>query len=404
MALVNTPTHIGTAKHTIDVEIAGFNVDAVERVDINLRENEHDHVRFILSGISPLSVTDYIDVPVKVTVGVGYSNGFTFCGYINSITPSHKVTSGRANGSLFQEAWVDCLGASAKMRGTKSRVWPSSGNNFKVLDMVSEMSIDYGMSYACPSSTPVIPRKVQRGLSDWAILAKSCVDSGLAVNLHGTEIHVWDPYSAIRYGAPSFNLQTVDTIGGPAIASPGRIMEFDGTFGTAHSYGDVNAASMAILDADGQLLTAYSTELLGSTGYGEDLSSGLTDVLAVEALSMADARRKLIASRAYSDAFVAKVSTTGVAGPVPGSVVDVEGFSSEFDGAWLVREMNMKFNDGNFVSEFGLARSTIGKGYIGREPGAYLSPDPDDPVLKVGNLDTNEWRSSTRRAHVYASN
>ena len=67
------------------------------------------------------------------------------------------------------------MGASAKMRGKKSRVWPSVGENFKVLDMVREMARDYGLSYSCPSSTEVIPRKVQRGLSDWAILAKSCV-------------------------------------------------------------------------------------------------------------------------------------------------------------------------------------------------------------------------------------
>ena len=118
---------------------------------------------------------------------------------------------------------------------------------------------------------------------------------------------------------------------------------------------------------------------------------------------MADANRKLTASRAYSDAFVAKVSTTGVAGPVPGSVVGVEGFSGNFDGAWLVREMNMKFNDGNFVSEFGLARSTIGVGYTGPEQlHAYRAPD--DPVLGPGKLGTLEWKSSTRSEYVYASN
>ena len=116
---------------------------------------------------------------------------------------------------------------------------------------------------------------------------------------------------------------------------------------------------------------------------------------------MADARRKLTATRAYSDAFVAKVSTTGVAGPVPGSVVGVEGFSSDFDGAWLVREMNMKFNDGNFVSEFGLSRSTTGKGYTGLPVlRAYL--EPDAPKLVPGKLGTPEWRSSTMRARVYA--
>ncbi|MBU91894.1 MAG: hypothetical protein CL475_05685, partial [Acidobacteria bacterium] len=103
MALLNR-VQKEAAPHSVDVSIDGVAVDytTVERVDIDLRENEHDLATLVLAGISPLSITDYVDRPVKIKIGVSYSEGFTFCGYVNHVKPSHKVTSGRVNGSLFQ--------------------------------------------------------------------------------------------------------------------------------------------------------------------------------------------------------------------------------------------------------------------------------------------------------------
>ena len=57
MAKVNLPRQPEAPNHSIYVDIDGFDHGAIERIDINLKENEHDHVRFILGGISPLSVT-----------------------------------------------------------------------------------------------------------------------------------------------------------------------------------------------------------------------------------------------------------------------------------------------------------------------------------------------------------
>ena len=128
------------------------------------------------------------------------------------------------------------------------------------------------------------------------------------------------------------------------------------------------------------------------------MSSGLTDVLPIEATSLKDARRKLSATRAYSDAYVAKATTTGVAGPIPGSAVRVDGFGSEFDGVWLVREVNMQFNRGHFVTEFGLGRSTVGDEYFGQDQMYSYDPPPD------GRVRSGKWRASVRRAHVYSSN
>lgn len=400
MPKVNVPRQPEAPLHNVFVDIAGFDYGSIERIDINLRENEHDHVRFILGGIHPLSVTEYIDMPVRVVVEVGYNDGFVFCGYINHVQPTHKVTSGRANRSLFQEAWVHCLGASSLLRGKRTKVW----DNFRVLKMVQDMSVDYQLSYSCPNNTPVIPRMAQRGESDWATLTQACVASGLAVNVHGTEIHVWNPYTAVRYGAPSALLESVDTPAGPAAGVPGRIYEFEGSFGTSGS-GNVNTKTMVLMGVDGEEHTVKSSDLYGTTGYGTALTSTLTDTIAVEAQSPEDARRKLVADRAYSDAFTAKVTTTGVAGPIPGSVVGIEGFKSEFDGAWLVREMNMKFNRGHFISEFGLARSTTGSDYTGLPTLSSYDPPPGSRLTEVPLAGTHpRWVTTSRRTHEYATN
>ena len=400
MVKVNVPRQPEAPRHGVYVDIPGFDTGSIERIDINLRENEHDHVRFILGGIHPMAVTDYVDIPVRVVVDVGYNEGFLFCGYINHVVPTHKVTSGRANHSLLQEAWVHCLGASATMRGKRTKVW----DNFRVLNMVQDMSIDYQLSYSCPNNTPVIPRLAQRGESDWAALTQACVSSGLAVNVHGTEIHVWNPRTAVRYGAPSARLESIDSASGAGSGVPGRIYEFEGSFGTAWS-GDVNTKTMSLMGIDGDEHTVKSSDLSSTTGYGTALTSTLTDTMAVEAQSPEDARRKLLADSAYGDAFTAKVTTTGVAGPIPGSVVDITGFKSEFDGAWLVREMNMQFNRGHFVTEFGLARNTTGSEYKGLPTLMGWSSAPDPKLNEVPLAGTRpRWVTTSRRTHEYATN
>ena len=258
MPVVNRPQK-ESSPHTVDVSIDGVGVDytTIERVDIDLRENEHDLATLVLAGISPLSITEYIDRPVSIVVGVPYGDGFTFCGYVNHVKPSHKVTSGQANGSLFQEAHLYCLGASSVMRGKRNRVW----NEFRVAQMVDDLSIAHNFSYSCPDNTPTLPRLVQRGTSDWEALVRACKQSGLAVNVHGTEIHVHNPLQALRYGAPSARLSTVkDAVG--VNASPGRIMEFEGAMGTSHAYGESNAEQLSLLDEDGNLLTATTSDLL----------------------------------------------------------------------------------------------------------------------------------------------
>jgi hypothetical protein len=187
----------------------------------------------------------------------------------------------------------------------------------------------------------------------------------------------------------------VDAAAGDA---PGNIMEFSGAFGTAHAYGDVNSETISILDEHGKLLTAETSDLLSTTPTsGTAVISSLTDVLPIEAVSLSDARRKLAATRAYASAYVAKVITTGVAGPIPGSPISIQGFNGEFDGLWLVRGVEMKTNQGHFLTEWELGRST--KGNTLRRPDSLHTYQPaPHPKLQSG-----AWRSSTRRANVYSS-
>ena len=382
--------------HTRVVEIDGVNttvLSSVERVDISLRENEHDHATVILAGIGSASVTSYVDRLIRIQIILPDGSSHTFAGSIVRVTPSHKARSGRANGSLLQEATLSCLGASSAMRGKRTRLW----QDFSVKDMVEELAIAYQFSYSCPDNTSPIASMSQRGISDWEALTKACKMSGLAVNVHGTEIHVWDPMNALKHGAPSGVIQTVGAA--PMSGGPGRILEFDGAFGTAHAFGDVNDESISVLDSDGQLLSVSSSDLLNaSPPAGEVITSPLNDSYGVDSQSVFAAQRQLKASRAYADAYVAKAITTGVAGPVPGSALGVEGFNGEFDGLWLVRGMEMKTNRGHFVSEWELSRTTKGSFYNNPVILNTYSPAPH-PKLESG-----AWRASTRREHVYSSN
>jgi hypothetical protein len=393
---LNTEEQPEAPSHRIGVIIDGAEVDysSIERVDISLQENSHDYARVIISGISPLSITDYSNRPIQITVDAAPSDGFTFCGYVTRIDPSHKVTSGKANRSLFQEGHLHCLGASAVMRGKRNKIW----NTFRVVDLVSEMARTHNFSYACPDNTPVITRKGQSGESDWEILRNVCISAGLAVNVHGTEIHVWSPYNYIRYGAPYDDLGTPESDLGVSSGARGRILEFTGELGASKShYGSADSQSLDFIDTSGHLLSAESSQLLGRTGYGTTALSGLTDSLPGNATSYSNALRKLEANRAYSNAYSATVETTGVAGPIPGSAVGVNGFKTEVDGNWLVRGIDMHFNRGHFVSTFNLTRDTRGTEYTGLEVLNSWEAAP------ASMLKASVWHATRRRGHKYAS-
>ena len=393
---INTTRQPEAPKHRLGVIIDGAEVDytSVERVDISLKENAHDYALLILGGLSPLSLTDYDGRPIQITVQAPPGDGFTFCGYVTRIEPSHKVTSGKANRSLFQEGHLHCLGASAVMRGKRNKVWES----IKVADMVADMARTYKFSYSCPDTTPVVSRKVQSGKSDWETLRETCMESGLAVNVHGTDIHVWSPRNYLRYGAPYEALGTYEDGRGISSADRGRILEFGGVFGAARGYyGQADSESLDFLDTSGHLLSAESAQLLGRTGYGSPALSGLKDQLSGNALSYDDAMLKLSSRRAYASAYEAEVHTTGVAGPLPGSAVGVNGFKTEVDGEWLVRDIDMYFNRGHFVNKFRITRDTKGTEYRGLGVLDSYEPAPDS------HLSGSVWRTTNLRGHTYAS-
>ena len=144
-------------KHKVSVEIDGVDANiysAVERVDVSLRQNEHDYTRIVLAGIPAGSVTDYVDRPVMVRIEVPYGEGFTFTGFINHVEPTHKARDGRVEGGLLQEATLTCLGGSAAMRGVKARMW----TDFTIKDMGSSRIIKNQVSFLNLQRNRVMPR------------------------------------------------------------------------------------------------------------------------------------------------------------------------------------------------------------------------------------------------------
>ena len=91
----------------------------------------------------------------------------------------------------------------------------------------------------------------------------------------------------------------------------------------------------------------------------------------------------------------ATVMTTGIPDPVPGSVVKIDKYASNFDGLWLVRGIKHTISRSHYVSELTLATdSTTGKQYVAIPGSAFIAP-PAPTLLN------NQWVATIDFGDVY---
>jgi hypothetical protein len=87
--------------------------------------------------------------------------------------------------------------------------------------------------------------------------------------------------------------------------------------------------------------------------------------------------------------------TTGIPDPVPGSVVKIDKYASNFDGFWLVRGIKHTISRSNYVSELEISTdSTTGKQY-GSVPGSAFKTPPVPQISKA------HWVSSVDFGDIY---
>lgn len=320
---------------------------ALNKIEIHLAENQHDLTNLEIVGLPPRAVTEYLNQAVQLHIDTGANYQFDFVGYVTDVRPEAKTYQSLINDSPFQNAVVMCMGASYIMRGAKSRVWTGYG----LLDVAKELASTYRFSLDVPQELGTRGTLVQAQESDWQFLVRCCTVMGYAVTVHGTHLHIFDPHNASDR-ATSFNkLITVRLGRGNPRTVPGLISEFRGSFSEHHADGLYKNTVVRVRQGTTEF-DVTTQDIKGIDGTPR-FENRINDYAANydEAVRLIDAASK----DAYD--YTATAVVAGMAGCVPGGVVQLDNYNAHFDGLWYVREVQHSLSSGAFVTTLSLARN-----------------------------------------------
>lgn len=376
----------------VSVVISGVavNYSSIESVKVDLSENMHDIATIKFVGLPTNAVTDYIGAPVFISIANNPARVSNFYGYVSFVEPEIISRRGLINDSPIQKANVVCMGASYDMTNQKNKIW----ENISLPSLVEYIASTYNYTFSVPSDYFVWKRLLQTQQSDWQLLKEACNAIGYYMTTNGTHIHVYDPYKAIARQLPYAELKSVRGSNGDPSYVPGRIMEFSGTFGDITKKGRIMDIEMIGIDSSGTVITADSGD--ASTGLGEAVSSRYRDQIGTNVTSIEMLNKYATAAVKSYYPFDANVVVTGIADPVPGSVVKIDNYDSDFDGYWLVRGVSHTVTRSNFLTELSISTDSK-KGILPEVSPTAAFTDPPSPRLTTDN----RWESSIVFQDVY---
>lgn len=375
----------------VRMAIDGVAVDytSVESLEISFNENEHDYAKFTFVGLVPRAVTEYINRPVYISIEASPDRKAVFYGYVGYVEPEAIARRGHINNSPIQRAHLVCFGTSYDMKEKHSAVW----EGYSITKLVSKLAENYKCSYAVPSDSFIIPRIVQQNESDWSLLVRACKMVGYRVTVRNAHIHVYDPYRTIARSMPFAQLTTITDQVENASYQPGRVMEFRGSFGQLTPKGSSNNFNVQTLDNQGTLKN-YETAS-DSMGLGQVLESRFTDTITLNATSQEAVTKYAMATIKNRAPFHAETVVTGLPEVLPGSLVNLAGYDSRFDGFWMVSGISHKVTRSNYISELSIVRDSTNESEPTVVSGNIYVP-PDDPILRQGT-----WIAAVQDGQVY---
>jgi hypothetical protein len=178
-------------------------------------------------------------------------------------------------------------------------------------------------------------------------------------------------------------------------AVPGSILSFDGSFGFVSPDGYSANFQVAALDKSGAI-TSISSDAAGLSSWtGKPHLSKFTNFVPGTSQNVQEAIKAVEAEDKETFAFNAIVEVTAGAGIVPGGVVAVDEYNSNFDGLWYVNSVVHKMGSSLYTTELTIGRdfNTTNSYKI---PPVELHKEPPSPVFKTG-----EWKASSKRVTKY---
>lgn len=362
------------------------NYDSVGYLELHLSEDQHDMLVLRMVGLPATAVIDYIDKGVYLKISTGASYAQLFSGYVTDVRPKSVTGQGFINNSPFQEVDIVCLGMSYNMRSKKSRNW----TGYKISEVVNELSDIYGFSADVPDLPVPTGVLTQTNESDWQFLVRYSKMLGLAVNCHGTHIHVYDPYKAAGRQASYHRLTTITKYRGDVSPAPGQILSFDGSFARRHADGKYIDTVVPVLSSSLNTYDVTTQEVTQKDSSEVYLENRIFEF----AKNYDHAVRVMEASNKKDYDYYATVQVLGVAGCVPGGVVSIDSYDSEFDGFWYVQSVKHYLHSDGFVSELKIARNNNSQLNVVNVESFQTPPRP--------RYTMNRWKSSKRYVNVYS--
>lgn len=372
--------------------IDGVEVDytAINSVHIMSAENEHDYAELHVSGLIPKFVTEYINRPVFLSIEYSPTQKTTFYGYVAFVEPKAVTRRGLVNRSPIQSAIISCFGSSYDMKAKKSRVW----ERVTLRQVLSTISDEYKYSCQVPDNPYIFTRLSQSHESDMEFLVRVCTSQGYRVSISNAHIHVYDPFKAVSRNMPYAELTTINDSSANTKFAPGRVMEFDGTFGSNTPYGSANNYVIETLDNDGHLIKYQTGD--ESMGLGTVVPARFTDSVPINAVSFSAVQSISGAKLRNRIPFHAHVTVTGIPEVKVGSLIRLNKYDSKFDGFWMVSKVAQKVSRSNYITELSIVRDSTNN----EEPiisNGLTYETPDEPAIVNG-----VWVSGDPKVSLYA--
>jgi phage protein D len=365
-----------------DVEV---DYQALNRLEVDLSENQHDALSIHLAGIPMQAITDYQNAAVHLHFDTGAAYSFDFTGYVSDVRPESQTSQGTVNHSPFQNSVLVCLGASYEMRGARSRVWESA----TLATVVGEFAQRYGFSADVPTGDVLYNPIVQSQESDWQFLVRYAKLLGYAVNVHGTHIHIYDPHMAADRVTSFHRLVTVRATRGNVAPVPGQVADFRGSF-SEHSHDGLYKNTIVTVDQDGGEFDVSTQEIQGIEG-----EARFENRINEHVNSYAQAVRVIDAASKQAYDYQATAIVSGVAGCVPGGIIFLTDYAAEFNGLWYVREVCHSISTGVFQSTLQLARNKTSELDTFQNTESFISPP-------LPRLMGTRWEATQRIVREYA--
>lgn len=387
--MIFTNTTSDSAIVSVEIDRGTVPDTQIGNVELTFSENKHDIATITYGGFPGMAVVAYRGLPVRIRFGNNEANIIEFTGYVAYVEVESLTRMGTVNDSLIQMAKVVCFGSSYQMKSIRSTTYIK-----KTMKQLTEtIAAKYNFSYSVPSNNYVFPIISQQSISDWELLVNTAKQIGYAVTANTTHLNVYDPFSSYVKTAPTTIIRTLNSDNGVE-KNPGNIYEFTGFFGDLTPHGEAADWTLKSLDNLGKEVRISSTQNSPS-GLGAKLPARFTHELTTNTTSKASLEQyvKKYTREAYPMTAVAKV--VGISTAMPGRLVLLDSYNSEFDGYWLVEEVTHHINDKHYITTLKLKTDSSNQSPLTSvKESSFRTPPPS-------KLSGNLWKASAEEAYVY---